>query len=294
MSSTLNTFVPVLDGTNYQQWAAAMQSFLMSQGQWRVITKNAPLPKYENATPVEPIKADDDTVDVPATRRAQAAADRAAMLTEPTNQDALDDWEELVSKAVGNIRLRLHHTIAYQYNTENDAANLWQSLLNKYGQPGISRAYIEFKGAMDTNIPNNSDPSPSLDKMMAHFTRLRDLRFELAPKVQAMMILAKAPISMETIVQVFFQEGDHDKLTPDGIITAMMTAWEAHNRSGNRTNNQQRANKLSAVKRDGGPPQFQQQQQQRGDRTWQQRGRKRGKRAGIKHAQNQLQQAAIQ
>jgi len=276
MSSTLNTFVPVLDGTNYQQWAASMQSFLMSQGQWRIITKNAPLPVYKNSTQVAPVKADDDTINVQATRRAQAAADQRAMLTEPTNQDALDEWEELVSKAVGNIRLRLHHTIAYQYNTEDDAANLWQSLLNKYGQPGISRAYIEFKGAMDTNIPNNSDPSPSLDKMMAHFTRLRDLRFELAPKVQAMMILAKAPASMETIVQVFFQEGDQDKLTPDGVITSMMTAWEAHSRSGNRTNNQQRANKLSAVRRDGGPPQFQQQQQQpyqqqqqRGDGTWQ-------------------------
>ena len=109
----------------------------------------------------------------------------------------------------------------------------------------------------------------------------------------AMMILAKAPSSMEALIQVIFQESDHDKLTPDGVITAMMTAWEAHNRSGNKTNNQQRANKLSAVKRDGGPPQFQQ-QQQRGDGTWQQRGRKRGKRAGVKHAQNQLQQAAIQ
>jgi len=182
MSSTLNTFVPVLDGTNYQQWAAAMQLFLMSQGQWRVIIKNAPLPVYKNTTPVQPIKASNDTVDVQATRCAQAAADQAAMLTEPTNQDALDEWEELVSKAVGNIRLRLHHTIAYQYNAE-DAANLWQSLLNKYGQPGILHAYIEFKGAMDTSIPNNSDPSPSLDKMMAHFARLRDLRFELAPKV---------------------------------------------------------------------------------------------------------------
>ena len=301
MSSTLNTFVPVLDGTNYQQWAAAMQSFLMSQGQWRVIIKDAPQPKYETSEPVEPIKADDDTIDVPATRRAQAAADQAAMLTEPTNQNALDEWEELVSKAVGNICLRLHHTIAYQYNAQDDAAILWQGLLTKYGQPGISRAYIEFKGAMDTTIPNNSDPSPSLDKMMAHFTRLRDLRFELAPKVQAMMLLSKAPASMETVVQVIFQDGNYEKLTPEGIIGAMMTAWEAHNRSGNRTNNQQRANKLSAVKRDGGPPQFQQQQQQpnqqqqqRGDGTWQQRGRKRGKRAGVKHAQNQLQQAAIQ
>ena len=33
MSSQLTNLIPVLDGTNYQQWSAAMQSFLMSQGQ---------------------------------------------------------------------------------------------------------------------------------------------------------------------------------------------------------------------------------------------------------------------
>ena len=44
MSSTLASFVPVLDGTNYQQWAAQMQSFLMAQGQW-VITRNGVPPK---------------------------------------------------------------------------------------------------------------------------------------------------------------------------------------------------------------------------------------------------------
>ena len=43
MSSSLTTLVPVLDGTNYQQWASAMKSFLLSQGQWRVISKPAPV-----------------------------------------------------------------------------------------------------------------------------------------------------------------------------------------------------------------------------------------------------------
>ena len=34
MSSTLASFVPVLDGTNYQAWVGPMQSYLMAQGQW--------------------------------------------------------------------------------------------------------------------------------------------------------------------------------------------------------------------------------------------------------------------
>ena len=31
MSSQLSTYIPVLNGTNYQEWAARMQSYLMSQ-----------------------------------------------------------------------------------------------------------------------------------------------------------------------------------------------------------------------------------------------------------------------
>ena len=44
MSSQLTNLVPVFDGTNYPQWAAAMQSFLMSQGQWKCIKGGADVP----------------------------------------------------------------------------------------------------------------------------------------------------------------------------------------------------------------------------------------------------------
>ena len=106
MSSTLQTFVPVLDGTNYQQWAAAMQSYLMSQGQWRVIVKTAPIPVSKKGAPATAAPKDD---------KEEGATTSAAPIIVPDemyeNQDVIDSWDEDVSKAVGNIRLRLHHTI---------------------------------------------------------------------------------------------------------------------------------------------------------------------------------------
>ena len=204
MSSTLNTFVPVLNGTNYQQWAAAMQSYLMSQGQWQAIVRNLPIPKYTDSVPVEPVLNQEGKTDVRATQRAQAAADRDAQLVGPTNQDTIDKWDETVSKAIGNIRLCLHHTIGYQYNNVTSSSALWRLLNEQYGRPGISQAFIEFKGAMNTTIPSNSDPSPSLDKMKAHFMCLCEQGFEIPEKIQAMMILCKAPAQMETVVQLFF------------------------------------------------------------------------------------------
>ena len=50
MSSQLTNLVPVLDGTNYQQWSTAMQSFLMSQGQWKCTKEGADAPIISTTT----------------------------------------------------------------------------------------------------------------------------------------------------------------------------------------------------------------------------------------------------
>ena len=213
MSSQLTNLVPVFDGTNYQQWTAAMQSFLMSQGQWKCIK---------------------DSADVPAEVKVEGSVTNAADIA-----SYLEDAE----KAIGNICLRLHHTIGYQLNSEENPATLWQMLKKKYGVPGISGAFEEFKGIMDTQIPNNSDPSPVIDKIMAHHTRLTEMKWDLPKKVLSMMLLSKAPPSMETTVQMISQMtkdlGADDSLDIDQIVLAMRTSWEAHGHTGTSCFNQQ-------------------------------------------------------
>ena len=81
MSSTLTSLVPILDGTNYQQWAAQMQLYLMSQGQWKATTDSAPTLGTE-------IKEDGTT---------------KAKITVYTNQEMVDYFEENTAKALGNI-----------------------------------------------------------------------------------------------------------------------------------------------------------------------------------------------
>ena len=144
MSSTLQTFVPVLDGTNYQQWAAAMQSYLMSQGQWKVCI--VPPPTKEE---LDAATASSST----STASAKASAKAAE---KPTSNST--NLEETAMKALGNIRLRLHHTIGYQYADEESPYRLWNQLRTKYSNPGASHTFIKFKAMMDTRIPDNQDP----------------------------------------------------------------------------------------------------------------------------------------
>ena len=88
MSSSLTTLVPVLSGPNYQTWSVAMKSFLMSQGQWHVLSRKCP---------------DDITVD----SRGVTITGENAPLDEDvaTNKEKIEDWEDDNQKAIGNIRL---------------------------------------------------------------------------------------------------------------------------------------------------------------------------------------------
>jgi len=209
MTSTLSTFVPVLDGTNYQQWSAQMKSYLMAQGQWAVIKSSRPTPS-SITTQGEGEEAEDITV---------------------TDMKDVLEFDEKNSKALGNIRLCLHHTIAYQWNDEESAATLWDALSEKYGKPGLPKAFLEFKGTMETNIPNNSNPSQALDKLLTHFIRLKEIGFKLPKNVQVMMLLAKAPPTMEVVTQALCQKAEilnKETASPNMVITVMLQSWETH------------------------------------------------------------------
>ena len=58
MSSALYSAVPnSLTGPNYLEWAQAMQSYLMAQGQWNVIIKSPPAAADAKATWDETVAA---------------------------------------------------------------------------------------------------------------------------------------------------------------------------------------------------------------------------------------------
>ena len=154
MSSSLTTLVPVLSGPNYQLWSTAMKSFLMSQGQWRVLSR--PCPR-------------DITLD---SRGAPLTGDQAPSDEEiSANKDKIEDWEDDNQKAVGNMMLRLAPQIQGNLSSEtmDGAGILWDHLEKQYGKPGIIATYLEFKAAMDIKITDQEDPTIAIDKMTAHF-----------------------------------------------------------------------------------------------------------------------------
>ena len=104
-----------------------------------------------------------------------------------------EKWDETNMKALGNIRLRLHHSISFKYKEVLVAGTLWEKLKDSYGNPGILSIYAEFKQAIETKIPDNADPSLAIDKFAAHFGRLAENGVVIEDHLQGMMLLSKLP-----------------------------------------------------------------------------------------------------
>ena len=239
MSTSLTTLVPMLQGPNYASWAPMMQSFLMSQRQWRVITN--PPPKAVEISPATDTKE-----------------------AEISNQDDINAWWELNTKALGNMRLRLHHTIQYNQCNSVTAAQLWETLEANYGKPGMASIYLELKSAFNTPIPANSDPSLTLEKITSHFGKLAEAGsvVTISPHLQALIIMAKLPSTYDSLAQIMCQNDKITDLDLKKVKRAIGVSWDQRNKgAGGAGRPQKNANAISGVQRSPRDTPFNQQQQ---------------------------------
>jgi len=258
------SLVPVLNGSmNWQAWRPLMMNYLLSQGQWKVIANKFPAPDYETMTTVT--KSDEGGT------RTESVPDTSKP---PKNQADIDSWFETNDRALGNIMLRLHPTLAttvlnllektIEENTDVNtmfASIAWESLESTYGKPGIAATYKELKMAMDIVIPGNADPTLAIDTILVSFTRMAASKCAVPPHLQAMILVSKLPYQMSALVQSICQTDNIEDLKTDNIKRRAILAWEQRSPVQGQNNRQQSARRLSAIQRPGPPPQFQQQQQ---------------------------------
>ena len=119
MSSSIEKLVPLLDGSNYRVWKDSMQSYLMSQGYWR-ITNGQYLKPASLAT----------TNDC----YAQVESDRR-------------EWDNKDDTAYGSIMLRITPSLHNLTTGQIGAKALWDVLAATLGKTGAALIYSEFKAA---------------------------------------------------------------------------------------------------------------------------------------------------
>ena len=176
-------------------------------------------------------------------------------------------WTKANSTIVGSIKLCFLDALKNKFLTHATATLLITALKAEYSAPGISGAFVLFKELLDTKITQSLHPTPSLNKIFDLFTCLKLARYEFSEKVQAMLLLAKLPQSMDVIVQMIVQakdtSGKQKTPTVKEICEAVVLSWDQrHMKEAPKAT---QANKISAVKHKGDDPKFKQQQVPQGN-----------------------------
>ncbi|KAF5367460.1 hypothetical protein D9758_003824 [Tetrapyrgos nigripes] len=191
--------------------------------------------------------------------------------------DATANWDEKNDKAIGSIKLRLSPAIRQKTLGMTSAKEIWTTLKNTYGKPGVSAVYTDFKHATSITIPNDTNPSATIELIRMHFDRVSaagistDTTDSTTPTASitkipnfliVMFIISKLPPRYEYIINQYTQLSisQIDNQDLDELQSEIVNVWES--RQGALKGKPQ-ANRLSAVKLKDGNPSFQQQQQQR-------------------------------
>ena len=117
-------------------------------------------------------------------------------------------WTKANSTIIGSIKLHFSDALKNKFLTHATASSLIMALKAEFSTPGISGTFVLFKELLDMKIAQSSHPMPSLNKISDLFAHLKSTRYEFPESIQAMLLLAKLPHSMDIVVQLIVQAKD--------------------------------------------------------------------------------------
>lgn len=217
MSSSLEKFVSLFDGSGYIAWAESMKAWLMSQGLWQVAS----------------------------------GAEQA-----PPNTDVsmLKAWNKENDQAFRAMSLRLAPSVRSRStgSTGGLASALWQALRANFGQEGPSQIYVDFKSTISIRVPVEN-PLPEMTRISERYQRLEAAGVQVPGIIQALLLLSALPKEYDSLASTILSTTATSALTYNLVrdgVTAEVARRSAFGRSGETTN------KLSAVKRKENNPKW--------------------------------------
>ena len=124
-SSSVATYVPILNGSNYREWESQMTAFLRSQGLWRIV----------NGTATRPDKT--------------------------TSLDMANKWDVSDDMAQGQMTLCLDPTICNQVGATFTAT--WTNLANVFGTTGVSKIFGDFHTLVQFRMSGSQHPGAEIE-----------------------------------------------------------------------------------------------------------------------------------
>jgi hypothetical protein len=185
---------------------------------------------------------------------------------------SIQNFEKNDGMVLGQITLRLSPTIQQNHQHCPTSFSLWNTLQVTYSKTTASSVFRDFKNCLNACMSMNVDPQIYFDKVFASYVQMKAANIAVPPQLQVMIALAALPQKWEILISVITGDNTLEDLLLSDVHTVVITQYQADQmRQGSKQHN---ANKISAVKRKRGDPnwcnqqgsgqQQQQNQQQQG------------------------------
>jgi hypothetical protein len=102
-----------------------------------------------------------------------------------------EDWNKDNEHVMGYIHLCVLLNIAQLVKGKNSIKQIWNSLKEGYSRQTLANAYVEFKGILDTKIPEDQSSAAALAKIQAHIEQLSNFHVNLDDYIYLMLLVNK-------------------------------------------------------------------------------------------------------
>ncbi len=225
MSNALTSLVPVLNGTNYQEWTKVMKAYLMSMDLW----------EYTNGDEKQPTQSSPPTQDEKITFKA---------------------WKSANQKALANIILWVKPSIREDIVMLNNVETIWNCLKSHFNVVQPTTLFKDFKATISIWIDATKHPLPQVNRLQAVVQCLSNNGVSIPKIIQVMILLSALPPKWEMLISILCTNYDLAHLQLKHVCEVIMAQWEAERTKGKP---QQSVQKLSAVKHKHGDPNYRQQ-----------------------------------
>jgi gag-polypeptide of LTR copia-type len=204
-SNNTASLVPILDGTNYRQWAVAMKAFIMSTGLWAYVEGSVDREAF-------PEKKDD-----------------LAKLSDTCKEEihiAQRAWDKDNNMVIRQIMLRLVPTVQQNHTTYVTSYWLWIALRDSYGKATASSVLKDFKDCLNACILLTANPNIYFNKMFGAFAWMSTADVAIPPQLQAMIALAALPQKWEMLISIITGDIEMDSLDLGKVCDTIITQFQ--------------------------------------------------------------------
>ncbi|EIW77000.1 hypothetical protein CONPUDRAFT_157274 [Coniophora puteana RWD-64-598 SS2] len=152
---------------------------------------------------------------------------RVYMRSQISDYAERNKWETTNDTALGKIREAISYDQAQYILTESTAIDALAVLSTNAGARGISTAINELKTALNTQIPADMDPNPSIAKIVSSLDRYQHLGGSVSNELAGAILFSKIPAGYEAAKHAINQSAPTlNLLTPTDVVTRIRSDWE--------------------------------------------------------------------